>query len=54
MFLRNLQAYADTASDSTEIGVAIFSIETGDKIAVTYDVVIDINEYGELIINIAL
>jgi hypothetical protein len=32
----------------------VHSIETGDKIALTYDVVADISEYGELIISVAV
>jgi len=54
MLLQVLKDYADDASDCSEVGVAVRSIETGDEIVVTYDVVADISEYGELIISIAI
>jgi len=53
MLLQVLKGYADDASDGTEVGIAVRSIETGE-IVVTYAVVADINEYGELIISVAI
>jgi hypothetical protein len=52
MLLRSLKDYADIASDNEEIGVVVYSIYTGDEIATTFDVVADINEYGQLMISI--
>jgi hypothetical protein len=49
-----LTTYVDAASDDWEIGVAIYSGETGEEIAMTFDVVADINEYGELMIRISI
>jgi len=54
MSLTELQVYMDAAEDDREIGVLVHSIETGDEIALTYDVVADISEYGELIISVAV
>jgi hypothetical protein len=54
MLLRELLDYADAASDNREIGVAVLSIETGDEIALVFDVGADISEYGELIFSIAV
>ena len=48
------QTYVDAASDDREIGVVIDSWETGNEIATTYDVVVDISEYGELMIHVAI
>jgi hypothetical protein len=46
--------YLDAASDNTDIGVTIYSLAGGDEIAVTYDLIVDINEYGEIMIIISL
>ena len=54
MLSRDLQAYADDASAGREIGIAVCSIETGEEIAVSYDVAADISECGELIFTIAI
>jgi hypothetical protein len=54
MLLNELQTYVDAASDDMDIGVLVRSIETGDEIALTYDVVADISEYGELIISVVV
>ena len=54
MLLRDIQDYADAASCGMDIGIAVRSIETGEEIAVSYDVAADINEYGELIFTIAI
>ena len=48
------QTYVDTASDGSEIGVAVRSIESGERVALSYDVVADINAYGELIICVSV
>ena len=48
------QSYFDAISDHSEICVAVFSIETGKELAVTYDVTIDIGVYGELLIRITV
>jgi len=53
--LKNVfQIYLDEASSGTEICVAVSSIETGEEIAVSYDVVADISEYGELVIYVSV
>jgi hypothetical protein len=54
MSLAELQTYIDAASADMEIGVSVSSIETGDEIALSYDVVADISEYGELIISVVV
>ena len=54
MFLHDLMNYIDDDSDDMEIGVAVFSIESGDEIAVTYDIVAYISEYDELMIEIQI
>jgi len=48
------QVYVDAAADESEICVVVYSIETGDVIAASYDVVAVISEYGELMICIAI
>jgi len=52
MLLSSLQAYIDAASDNTEIGISICSYESDEEIALSFDVVADINEHGELIFSI--
>jgi hypothetical protein len=54
MFVRDLLAYAVAASDDREMGVSLISIETGDEIALVFDVTADINAYGELILRVAV
>jgi predicted metal-dependent enzyme (double-stranded beta helix superfamily) len=54
MSLAELQTYVAAASADREIGVHVYSIDTGDEIALTYDVVADISEYGELLISVAV
>jgi len=49
-----LQSYVDAAACDTDVCVVIHSIETGMEVAVSYDVVVDINEYGELMICVAI
>jgi hypothetical protein len=48
------QTYVDAVSDDSEICIVVCSVETGEEIAASYDVVADINEYGELVIRIAV
>jgi hypothetical protein len=52
MLLAELQTYIDAAEADREIGVVVLSIDTGGEIALTFDVVADISEYGELIISV--
>jgi len=54
MLLRNFKTYVAGASDDQDICVVVNSSESGQEIVTTYDIVADINEYGELIISIAL
>jgi len=54
MSLPELQTYVDAASSDREIGVVVHSIETGDEIALTFNVVADISEYGELMISVVI
>ena len=49
-----LQPYIDVAADVSEICVVVHSIETGEEIAASYDIVVDISEHGELVISIAI
>jgi len=54
MLLNELQTYVDAASADMDIGVIVRSIETGNEIVVTFDVVADISEYGELMIRVRI
>jgi hypothetical protein len=54
MLLRDFKDYTDIAKDDEEVGVVVYSIDTGNEIAATFDVVADINEYGQLMINIEI
>ena len=54
MLLADLKTYVDAASADMEIGVLVHSVETGNEIALTFDVLADISEYGELIISIVV
>lgn len=54
MFKDSFQSYLDAAANNREICVVVYSIESGNKIATNYDVIVDINEYGELLITIAV
>ena len=49
-----LQTYLDAVSEERDIAVIIYSVETGIEIAVSYDLVIDINEFGEMLICTAI
>ena len=53
--LKNLlQMYINEAADDRDLAVVVRSIETGQILAVTYDLVADISEYGELLLGIAM
>ena len=52
MFLHELQDYIDAAADDMEVCIVVRSLETAKVIAVTYDIVATIGEYGELMIKI--
>jgi hypothetical protein len=52
MLIRDLQNYVDAAAADVEIGVAVRSIETGEEIATTFDVIAGISEYGGLMISV--
>jgi hypothetical protein len=54
MLASALQGYVDAMSDGMEIGVVVHSIETGEEIATSFDVVVDISEYGELLLSISI
>jgi hypothetical protein len=54
MLVRELMTYLDIVSDDRDVGIAVFSINTGDELAVVFDVAIDISEYGELIFGIKI
>ena len=54
MSLAELQTYVNAASADREIGVVVRSIKTGNEIALTFDVVADISEYGELMICVVV
>jgi hypothetical protein len=43
-------AYAGAAPDGREIGIVLYSIETGKEICTSFDVVTDVGEHGELLI----
>ena len=50
MLKRDLQMLFDEASDDQVIGIVVCSIESGTVMAVSFDVVADINEYGVLLL----
>jgi len=53
--LKNVfQSFVDEASDNSEICVVVRAIETGIEFATSYDVVLDISEYGELLIMVSV
>jgi len=54
MLVRDFQTYIDAISGDREIGVFVHSIETGVEIAGSYDIAVDINEFGELMISIEI
>jgi len=49
-----LSPYVESASSYDAICVVVQSKETGNEIAVTFDLELDINEYGDLQIYIAI
>jgi len=54
MLIHELQAYLDGAPDCAEIGVVIRFINTGIETAATFNVVANIDEYGQLLLNIVI
>ena len=54
MLASHLSTFVDAASKFDEIGVVVRSIESGNEIAITFDLEIDTNEYGDLLICIAI
>jgi hypothetical protein len=54
MLLRDLKTYINVASDHQEIGIILYSIKTGCEVATTFDIMVNISEYGELMISIAV
>ena len=52
MFLHELQDYIDAAADDMEVCFIVRATATAKIIAVTYDVIAGIGEYGELMIKI--
>lgn len=54
MFAHTLRDYAEYACDRSEVGVAVYSVESGRMVALSFDAVADINEYGQLIISIEI
>jgi len=53
MLINNLLTYAAAADDS-EIAIAVYSIETGEEIALSFAVAADFDEYGDLILSIQI
>jgi hypothetical protein len=53
MILSELQDYIVAASGN-EVICVVHSIHTGKEIAASFDIVADINEYGQLTLNIAI
>ena len=54
MRLRDLQPYIDGLDEGSEFGVFVRSIETGKGFGLSYDVVADIGEHGELLLSIGI
>jgi len=54
MLKSDFLTYFDEASDNRDIGVAVYSIETGKMVALSYNIVTNISEHNELIISIAI
>jgi hypothetical protein len=46
-----LKTWLDGASDDIDVGVVVYSIETGNEIAKSYCVVVGIGKNGELLIS---
>jgi len=54
MLIRSLDAFVESAAKYDAIGVVVQSIDTGDEIAVTFDLEIVVNEYGDLLLYIQI
>jgi len=54
MLKHALKTYLDHVPEDLEIAVIIYSIETGVEIAVSYDITIVINEFGEIMLCVAV
>ena len=54
MRLCDLQNYINVLNGDTEFGILIRSIETGEELVMSYDVIADISEYGELLLSICI
>jgi hypothetical protein len=54
MLIRDFMRFMEDAPDNQEICVAVSSIETEREIAVTYDIAVDIGEYGEWVLRVAV
>ena len=54
MFTRYLSALADAAGEYAELPIFVYSIDTGELIAVTYDVAPEVNEYDEPALSIQI
>ena len=52
MLKSSLQAYLNDTVDDFDVGVVVCSLDTGEEIALSYDAIIDINDYGEPVIVI--
>jgi len=52
VFLNELQDYIDYASDDMEVCIVVRSLETAKVVGVTYNIVAEIGEYGELMMKI--
>jgi len=54
MLKRSFMAYVAAASDGLDVGVAVRSVETGEEIAMSYDVEAGIGERGELLLTVSV
>ena len=52
MCISDLQSYAYEVSEKSKFCVVVHSIESNEEIAASYDVVVNISKYGELMISI--
>jgi hypothetical protein len=52
MHIGNLLEYACATLEDREIGVTVYSIESGDEVATTFAVTVEISEFGELMLCI--
>jgi hypothetical protein len=54
MLVRDLRAYLEAAEDGEDFGIVIRSLCTGAEITATFDVAVEFDEYGLLMICVSI